>query len=585
MWPAGGRHKYRALTSAENLDFANDITNVVLAKKDGGVRNIVSSVGSNSRSNASSSSRPRVVAIDSLSDDDEVLFGDDEAKLFDRNNDAPLRLSEGLGDDAEDDIAFDNPERVHRLVRKVTWRLLPFLMLLYVAAFLDRANLSNAKATMSTNLHLTSTDYGIAASFFFVSYIIFEVPSNMMLERLPARAWIARIIISWGVIATLTMFVKNRASLMAVRFFLGMAEAGFFPGVVFYLTRWFSPKERGHRMAVFYSAQPIAGVLGGFLAFFILPMEGIRGLHGWQWLFMLEGLPTVLLGLITLCVLPETPKEARWLTPAERRFLLRRARMFKCEASIVHGGVNAMDDDDDEAEQLELTDLDHEGRSTGKKAPTDPSWAGAWQRAKVCLRDPLTWAFCCVNLFSLMPVYCVSFFMPSIIAEFGTGDLASNILSVIPYGVATIAMIFNARHSDQKNERYLHSVIPYMIGCGSFLIMTLVPASAHPALKLFVLSIAAAGVWAGKPSMLTWYSTHLRGSLAFGLAFVFSCGSLGGLIAPVIMGWTRDRTHSYALGMGLISMFLLIATVAATIVYGITTTRDAAEIRKRQSES
>ncbi|MFP3249423.1 MAG: MFS transporter, partial [Paraburkholderia sp.] len=306
--------------------------------------------------------------------------------------------------------------------RKVAWRLTPLLMLCYVVAYLDRVNVGFAKLQMTTDLNLSDAVYGFGAGIFFLGYFIFEIPSNVILHKVGARVWIARIMVSWGVISMLTMFVTTPAMFYAMRFLLGLAEAGFFPGIILYLTYWYPAHRRGRMTTWFMTAIALSGVIGGPVSGYILKtFNGANGWHGWQWLFLLEGIPSVVVGILVFIVLDDRIAKARWLTPQERQLL---------ESNI----------------------------STEDAAKHDLP-------IRQVLASPRVWLMSLIYFSFVMGLYGVSFWLPTIIKANGVTDaFMIGLLSAIPFAAAVVGMVLVARSADRKRERRWHIALPALAG-------------------------------------------------------------------------------------------------------------------------
>ncbi len=411
-------------------------------------------------------------------------------------------------------------------LRKVRWRLIPFLFLLYVIAYLDRVNVGFASLDTNRDLGFSAAVYGMGAGIFFLSYTLFEVPSNLMLARIGARIWIARIMLTWGVMSTAMLFVTGPTSFYVLRFLLGAAEAGFFPGLILYLTHWFPARERARAVALFMTATAMAGVIGAPLSSALLRFDGVWGLRGWQWLFLIEGLPAILLAPVVLKYLTERPSEAAWLTPAERDWLGR-----------------AMD--------AEHADTAH---------------------AIVTLRGALTsarlWIVSLPYFAIVIAFYGITFWLPQIVQRSsGLGSATIVLLTAIPYVSAAIGMVLIGSSSDRTGERRWHVAAPCLIGAAGFVLTVLAPAT--PAAALTTLSIAAFGIWGTLGPFWTLPTAFLRGSAAAGgIALVNSIGNVGGFVGPSIMGWIRDATGSFS--AGLLTLAAILA-VAAGLVLSIRT--------------
>ncbi|WP_338768299.1 MFS transporter [Massilia sp. METH4] len=412
----------------------------------------------------------------------------------------------------QDDAAHD------ALYRRVSRRLLPFLFLCYVAAYLDRVNVGFAKLQMQADLALSDTVYGIGAGIFFIGYFLFEVPSNLLMERVGARRWIARIMISWGFVSAATMFATGPVSFYVLRFLLGVAEAGFFPGVVLYLTYWYPAHRRARIVALFMSGVAIAGVLGGPLSGAIMSaFAGHAGLHGWQWLFLLEGLPSVALGIWTLFYLDDNLRAARWLGEADKAALER-----------------ALEPEQRTRRHLPLPQLFASGT---------------------------VWLLALVYFLFVMGLYGVSFWLPQLLKNSGVQDVFRiGLLTAIPYGVAAIVMVLAARHSDRTAERRWHIAGAGVAGAAGLLVAT---AYAHDtALALAALSVATAGILTTFPIFWSLPTALLGGTAAAaGIALINSVGNLAGFLSPYLVGAIRDATGSTAPGITLLAASLVLGAL------------------------
>ena len=321
----------------------------------------------------------------------------------------------------------------HHTHRKVTRRLVPFLFLCYILAYLDRVNVGFARLQMQAELGFSDTIYGVGAGMFFVAYFFFEVPSNLIMRRVGARLWIARIMILWGLISAASMFIDSVGSFYTVRFLLGIAEAGFFPGIIWYLTQWYTRAHRAQIVALFMTAIALSGVIGGPISGWILnEMDGVYGWRGWQWLFLLEGLPAVVVGAAVLRFLDDGPHSAAWLTAAERaavqRQLAAEEAQKQAEGNVVHGVADAF-------------------------------------------RSGRVWACCAIYFGAVMGNYGVTFWLPQIISETITRDpLQIGLVSMIPWGVGAVTMVLVGRHSDRTGERRWHIAAPAGVGAVFFLL-------------------------------------------------------------------------------------------------------------------
>ena len=406
-------------------------------------------------------------------------------------------------------------------LRKVRRRLIPFLFLLYIVAYLDRINVSFAALQMNEDLGFSSAVYGLGAGIFFVSYVLFEVPSNLILERVGVRLWISRIMITWGIASSAMMFVQGPWSFYALRFLLGAAEAGFFPGIILYLTRWFPAEDRARAIALFMTATALAGVIGGPVSGVLLSLDGVASLRGWQWLFLLEGLPALLLGVAVFKWLPERPSDAKWLEPAERDWLIARLR-------------------DEEAA------------------------AGASSHATFgrALRSGRLWLLACLYFTIIISFYGVSFWLPQILQSLsGMSDLRVTFLSALPYMVAAIGMVLVARRSDRTGQRAGLVAVSALVAVCGFAAAAMVTS---PTASLAALSIAALGIWGTLGPFWTMPAAFLRGSAAAGgIAAINSVGNIGGFVGPYAVGYVRQATGDFTAGLWLMAGSMALAAALA----------------------
>ena len=406
------------------------------------------------------------------------------------------------------------------VLAKTRRRLIPFLFLLYIVAYLDRINVGFAALQMNQALGFSPTIYGFGAGIFFLSYVLFEIPSNVILSRVGARIWIARIMISWGLVSSAMMFVQGVTGFYTLRFLLGMAEAGFFPGIIYYLTRWFPIRERARTIAAFMTATLIAGVIGGPLSGALLSFHGF-GLAGWQWLFLLEGLPAVVLGVFVLKFLTERPEEAMWLSDAER------ATLVACLS------------EDSRAQPAETT-----ARALGNRR--------TWLLAVVYFTIPVT-------------LYGIGFWLPQMLkTASGGSDLTVGLLSAVPYTAGAIAMVIAGRHSDRTGERRWHVVVAALIGAAGLAASTL---STGVVWSLVTLSIAMAGL-ASMFGPFWALTTSTMGGVgaAASIALVNSVGNTGGFVGPYLLGALNDATGSFALGLcAIAAMLAVFGSLALTV--------------------
>jgi D-galactonate transporter len=409
------------------------------------------------------------------------------------------------------------------LYRKVSWRLLPFLFLLFVVAYLDRMNISFAKLQMNSDLGFSDTVYGLGAGIFFLGYFFFEVPSNLILHRVGAKIWLARIIIVWGFISIATLWVNSVATFYSLRFLLGVGEAGFFPGVIYYLTLWYPNTRRTQTISVFLLAIPITGILGSLVSGWIMTaFDNWHGLHGWQWLFILEGIPAIMLGILSFFVLSDSPSQATWLNENEKALLL---------ANL------AAENSTENQTQVRLKEI--------------------------LISKPL-WHLAMIYFLLVTGLYGISFWLPQIIRDFGTKDLISiGLLTAIPYAVAMIGMTLISLHSDKHQERYWHLIACTASTCVGFMLTVTFEHALLPSLAAF--SLATMSVLSSVAIFWSFPTALLSGRLAAGgIALINSIGGLGGYAAPSLLGWLRDVTQQ--MESGLLSLALAQALAILLIV-------------------
>lgn len=416
-----------------------------------------------------------------------------------------------------------DPALAARTMRKVWRRLIPFMFLLYIVNYLDRINVGFAALQMNQTIGLGASAYGLGAGVFFLSYVAFEIPSNLILARVGARLWIARIMITWGLVSAATMFVRDAHEFYALRFLLGAAEAGFFPGLIYHLTRWFPEDARARAVSGFMVATVTAGIIGGPISGALLSMHGLGGLAGWQWLFLLEGLPAVVLGVVTLRLLTDRPEQAGWLATDERAWLVARLHAESAAMTAAHDT---------------LRDTFASGR--------------VWLMTAIYFTLPLG-------------LYGVGFWLPQIIQGFSHGsDFVVGVLSAIPYLAGAIGMVLVGRHSDRTGERRWHIAAPAFAGAAGFVLVGLV---ASPGLSLFALSLATAGLVSVVGPFWTLSTSFLRGrGAAGGIALINSVGNISGFIGPALLGVVKDTTHSFAAGMWMLGAALALGGLLALAV-------------------
>jgi len=409
--------------------------------------------------------------------------------------------------------------------RKIGWRIVPFLFLLYVIAFLDRVNVSYAKLTMSDDLGFSETVYGLGAGMFFIGYFVLEIPSNLILEKVGARWWIARILVVWGIISSAFMFVNTPTQFYVMRFLLGVGEAGFFPGIILYLTYWFPGHRRARMTALFMTAIAISGVIGGPVSGAIMKtFDGVHGLTGWQWLFLLEGLPAVVFGFVTLAYLDNGPKTAKWLTEEEKTLVATELETERIEKQAMGGHARFLDS----------------------------------------VKDWKVWILVLIYFSNVIGFYGVSFFMPQLIKEMGVTDLFINgLVSAIPWAVAAVAMVLNARHSDKTLERRWHIAIPGI--CAGLGLMIAAWVGPSPAIiAMIALTVTTAGSLCISPTFWSLPTAFLSGSAAAGsIALINSFGALGGFFGPYLVGFVKDLTGKPTNALYILAGFFFLVAVLA----------------------
>jgi ACS family tartrate transporter-like MFS transporter len=399
-------------------------------------------------------------------------------------------------------------------LRTVTLRLLPFLFFLYIISFLDRVNLGFAALQMNRDLGFSATVFGFGSGIFFVGYALCEVPSNLILARVGARRWIARIMVTWGILAAAMMFVRTPISFYIIRFLLGAAEAGFFPGIIYYLSCWYPGQTKCKAVARFMMAIPISGVVSGALAGPLLGMQGIRGLAGWQWLFLLEGLPAVVAGFLVLKYLPDGPAEARWLPAEGKDWLLARLSAERAHADRRHG--------------FSLSQA---------------------------LTNGTVWQLTMIYFLASTSIYAYSFFSPQIIKSvLGGGNLGTGLVAAAISFVTAGAMLYNAAHFDRHGDPFLHVVVPSVISALGWLLGAWLEAPIPALLALGLIPI----VLASNGPFWTLPASFLTGRTAAGsFAFINTIGALGGFVGPNLLGMSKDTFGDYRAGQLVLTLFCI----------------------------
>ncbi len=416
------------------------------------------------------------------------------------------------------------PQEIGTLT-KVTKRLVPFLIVCYFVAYLDRVNVGFAALTMNQDLGLSQTAFGFGAGIFFLAYFVFEVPSNLLLERFGARKWIARIMLSWGILSGLMAFIPNIArgtglsnegTFYLLRVLLGAAEAGFFPGIIFYLTLWFPTSYHARIVGYFMAAIPLSTVIGAPISGALLYLHGGLGLAGWQWLFLIEAIPAIILAVVVFFYLTDRPADATWLAADERNWLSDKLLAEQRQREAVR----------------EYTVME-------------------------VLFNPKVIGLSLVYFGAVATNYGLSFFLPQIVKAFGLNTFLTTLVSAAPYLVGVIGMIWWGRRSDRVAERRFHTAIPLFIAAAGIAISTMLD---DPTLKMIALSIAGFGIFACLPVFWALPTAFLSGAAAAaGIAVINSIGNLAGFAGPFAMGWMRDHTGSYTSGLLLLAGLGIIA--------------------------
>lgn len=419
-------------------------------------------------------------------------------------------------------LAADAPDAAleKRAYAKVFWRLVPFLMLCYVVAYLDRVNVGFAKLQMGADLGFSETVFGLGAGIFFLGYFLFEVPSNLLLNRVGARVWIARIMITWGLLSACFVFVETPTSFYILRFLLGVAEAGFYPGVILYLTHWYPSHRRARIIAVFMSAIPVAGIFGNPLSGWIMDaFHGVSAMHGWQWMFIIEAIPAVLVGVMVLFYLDNGIKHARWLSPEEKQLLQR-----EVDRDQAHGAKG-------------------------------PHSVGAM------FRDARVWWMALIYFAFVMGQYALTFWLPTLVKATGVqGNFNIGLLSAIPFLCAIVAMNLFGRSADARRERRWHLIIPAMMGAVGFTVAA--SYTQNTVVSLTFLSLAAAGVLTCAPLFWSLPTAFLSGTAAAaGIAVINSVGNLAGFVSPYLIGYLKDLTGSTQIGMYVLAGALVLGAI------------------------
>ena len=434
-------------------------------------------------------------------------------------------------------LASTNPAEQHknltepqqRVINKLFKRLIVFLFVLFVFSFLDRINIGFAGLTMGKDIGLTSTMFGLAATLFYATYVIFGIPSNIMLGIVGARRWIATIMVLWGIASTATMFATGPTSLYVLRMLVGIAEAGFLPGILVYLTYWFPAYFRARANALFMIAMPVTMAFGSLASGYILGMDGILNLKGWQWLFLLEGFPSVILGVLVWFYLDDSPKKAKWLTQEDKDTL-----------------QEMMDQD-----QLELV------QPHGSKSHTALQNKSLWKEifTPVILMYTVAY-FCLTNTLSAINIW-----TPQIMQSFneGSSNAMIGLLTAIPQFCTILGMIYWSRRSDRLQERKMHTALPYLFAAAGWVLAAM---ASHPVIQLIGIIMASTGSFTAMAVFWTTpdQSISLR-ARAIGIAVINATGNIGSAVSPLLIGWLKDQTGSFNSGLYFVAGLLVVGAL------------------------
>ncbi|CDN49907.1 MFS transporter [Neorhizobium galegae] len=420
------------------------------------------------------------------------------------------------------------------LISKIVWRLMPFLGILYLIAYIDRQNVSYAKLEMVGALGMSEYAYGLGASLFFIGYFLFEVPSNLFLNRFGASRWFARIMITWGIVTVALAYTQNATMFYILRFLLGVAEAGFFPGVLYLLTLWFPKDYRGRMVGLFMIFSALANAVGAPIGGMLLDLKGLLGHEGWQWVFLATGIPAVLAGIVTLFYLDDTPEKAKFLTEDEKRWL--HDRLARENSGM------------------------EEHADNGFKALVNPR--------------VLLMALCYIGF--PLAAYGLSYWLPTIVRGFGVSNTTNGLINIIPWVIVALALWVVPTAADRAESKTPYIVGPAFVGAICLALSALVTS---PILQFTFLCVAAAGIFAGQPVFWSLPSRFLRGAgAAAGIAAINSVGNLGGFIAQNVVPWIRDSTGNDILPMVFLAVCLAVAGVLVIIVGRMLAARQAISV-------
>lgn len=410
-------------------------------------------------------------------------------------------------------------------IKSVLWRLIPFVMLLYFVAYLDRVNIGFAALTMNADLGFSATVFGAGAGIFFVGYALFEVPSNIFLHKLGARVWITRIMITWGILSGCMAFVTDPISFYVIRFFLGAAEAGFFPGIILYLTYWFPAETRGKAVGLFMVSIPLSAMIGAPISSAFLGLDWLH-MKGWQWMFILEAIPAVVLGFVTLFYMTDRPEKATWLTASQRDWLTKKMNEERSQIAAQHGKTS-------------LT---------------------------AALLDKKVLGFAFIYFCVVLGSYTLGFWLPQMIKSFGNlSNFHIGMVTAVVNLFGVIAMVYWTHRSDRRRERLGHFAVAIVLAAVGFSVCAATLAT--PTIAIVALTVAAMGVFSALPTFWTLPTTFLTGvGAAAGIALINSIGNLAGYLGPFAMGYLKDLTGSYASGLVIVAVLLACGALSLLLV-------------------
>jgi MFS family permease len=427
-----------------------------------------------------------------------------------------------------------------RIIRTATLRLMPLLGLLYLIAYIDRQNIGFAKLQMVSDLGVSEAVYGLGASLFFIGYLLFEIPSNLILAKVGARRWFARIMLSWGAVTVALAFTRNVTAFYVLRFLLGVCEAGFYPGVLYFLMLWFPASHRARLVGYFMMGSAVANAIAAPVGGVLMDLNGVFGLRGWQWVFAATGAPAILMSVVVLRVLPDTPMQATFLDDAEKHWLTGTLRT--------------------EAAQI-------------RKLPA--------RHGLSILLDPRVLLMSFYFLFFPLSAYGLSYWLPTVVKNFGVSNTVNGLLNIVPWVLVAIGLWWVPRHSAQKNEQTWHIVVPALFGALCLLLSIYVPGNA---LRFACLCFAAAGIFAGQPVLWTLPGRFLTGAnAAAGLAAVNSIGNLGGFIAQNAVPIIRDHTGSVIAPMYFLSGSMVVGALLTFVMQAVIRRAEARATGARQA--